>query len=70
VFKTTIYLPEDLKSAVAETARREGRSEAEVIREAISAAVVPARPKPRGALFSGEPIAERVDELLDGFGER
>jgi hypothetical protein len=30
-----------------------------------------ARPVPRGGLFeSDEPLASRVDELLEGFGER
>ena len=43
--------------------------EAEVIRDAISAAV--SRPQPRSGLFeSDEPFAERADELLAGFGER
>jgi len=68
--KTTIYLPDELKSAVADRARRDGLSEAEVIRAAIAAAVQPSRPRPRGGLFSGEPIADRADELLAGFGER
>jgi predicted transcriptional regulator len=68
--KTTVYLPDDLKAALGDEARRSGRSEAEVIREAVAAAVTPSRPKPRAGLFSGEPIADRVDELLSGFGER
>jgi hypothetical protein len=68
--RTTIYLPDDLKAAVADEARRSGRSEAEVIRAAVSAVVTPVRPEPRPGLFSGEPIADRVDELLAGFGER
>lgn len=68
--KTTLYLPDDIKAAVKDEARRSGRSEAEVIRSAVAAAVAPARPKPRAAVFSGEPIARRVDELLEGFGER
>lgn len=66
--KTTIYLPEDLKKAVENEARRLGQSEAAVIRHAISKAV--GRPRPRGALYQGEPIAEVADDLLDGFGER
>ena len=68
--KTTIYLPDELKAAVAGEAERSGRSEAEVIRAAVAAAVAPQRPTPRPALFSAEPIADRVDELLAGFGER
>lgn len=69
--KTTVYLPDDLRDAVKRAARARGVSEAEVIREALRAAVGADRPRPRGGLFrSGDPIAERVDELLAGFGER
>jgi hypothetical protein len=42
----------------------------QVIRSAVAAAVNPMRPKPRAGLFSGQPIARHVDELLEGFGER
>lgn len=66
--KTTVYLPDDLKAAVERDARRLGLSEAEVIRRAIAGAVQ--RPRPRVGIIEGEPIAERVDELLSGFGER
>jgi predicted transcriptional regulator len=66
--KTTVYLPEDLKAALAAEASRRGCSEAEVIRSAIAAAV--SRPAPRGAIIDGEPIARRVDQLLSGFGSR
>ena len=69
--KTTVYLPQDLKAAVKQAAQRRGISEAEVIRESIRASVGDIRPAPRGGLFAGsEPIARRVDELLEGFGER
>lgn len=69
--KTTVYLPQDLKSAVKQTAQRRGISEAEVIRESIRTAVGAVRPAPRGGLYAGsEPIAHRVDDLLAGFGER
>jgi Ribbon-helix-helix protein, copG family len=69
VQKTTVYLPDELKSAIAREARRRGVAEAEVIRSAIAEALE--RPRPRGALFaSDEPLAGRVDELLAGFGER
>jgi len=71
VEKTTVYLPDDLKTAVKRAARQRGVSEAEVIRESIRAGVGGDKPRPRGGLYSGsEPIARRVDELLDGFGER
>lgn len=72
--KTTIYLPEELKRQVEVAAKLDGRSEAEIIREAIAEAMrkrVP--PKPRIPLIAkglGRPdIAERVDEFLEGFGE-
>ncbi|MFN2321782.1 MAG: CopG family transcriptional regulator [Trueperaceae bacterium] len=66
--KTSVYLPEELKDALAREAARRGGSEADVIRAALRDAV--ARPVPTAGLFETEPFAERVDELLDGFGER
>ncbi len=66
--KTTVYLPADLKAGVEREASRRQCSEAQVIREAVAAAV--SRPRPNIGFLSGEPIAERVDELLAGFGER
>jgi predicted transcriptional regulator len=67
--KTTIYLPEELKAAVEREARRRSVSEAQVIRDAITAAVARPRPRP-GIISGGVPIAEHVDEYLVGFGER
>lgn len=72
--KTTVYLPEALKADLERMAAEEDRSEAEIIRAAIQAAVDRRqRPKPRIPLTSkglGDPTAaERVDELLAGFGE-
>ena len=67
--KTTIYLPEDLKAAIAAEAGRRGSSEAEVIREAIRQLVAEELPPPRGALFaSGQSIADHLDDYLVGFG--
>jgi len=71
--KTTVYLPEELKAALARTASEEHRSEADLIREAIRARVDrQARPWPRVPLVQdplGDPTAsERVDDLLFGFG--
>jgi predicted transcriptional regulator len=66
--KTTIYLPEDLKAAVESEAARRGLSEAEVIRQAISAAVT--RPRPRAGIVEGKPFADRAEDLLAGFGQR
>ena len=67
--KTTVYLPDELKVRIEREARRRGCSEATVIRDAISSSL--SRPRPRaGIIAEGEPIAERADELLAGFGER
>ncbi len=66
--KTSVYLPEDLKAALAREAARRGTSEADVIRAALRDAA--GRPVPTAGLFEAEPFAERVDDLLDGFGER
>ena len=66
--KTTIYLPDDLKSAVESEARRRGSSEAQVIRDAI--ATVLSRPEPRAGFLDSEPFADRAEELLGGVGER
>ncbi|MDQ6725262.1 MAG: ribbon-helix-helix domain-containing protein [Actinomycetota bacterium] len=66
--KTTIYLPDDVKQAVEREARRRGSSEAEVIRDAVAAAV--AAPAPVAGFLDGEPFAAAAEELLAGFGER
>lgn len=65
-----MYLPADVKAGVTRQARLRGVPEAEVIRDAIRAAVHPGRPSPKPGLFSADPIAERADELLAGFGDR
>lgn len=72
--KTTVYLPDDVKESLERMAAEEGRSEAEIIREAIRAAVRNRRrPRPRLPLVArglGDPkAAERVDALLEGFGQ-
>lgn len=70
--KTTVYLPDELKAALEWTAAAQGRSEAELIREAVRRLTrEQEQPKPRLPLFSsGDPtLAERVDEeLREGFG--
>ncbi len=70
VEKTTVYLTKELKQRIKAAARREGRSEAAVIRAALDLYAQP-RKRPRSGLFSsGDPtLAERADELLaEGFG--
>lgn len=71
--KTTLYLPDELKDEIAIVARQCGVSEAEFMRSALAESVRHrVRPKPRAGLFeSDDPhLSERVDELLEGFGER
>lgn len=71
MYKTTVYLPDDLRDAVKLAAERRQTSEAEVIRDSIRRSVAGERPRPRGGLFTGrQPVARHVDEHLAGFGER
>lgn len=72
MYKTTVYLPDDLKPALARVAAARGQSEAELIREVLRRAVnEAATPRPRVPLFeSGKRgLAERGDKELAGFGE-
>ena len=70
--KTTVYLLDDFKAAL-ERAAAQGRSEAELVREAVRELTQRLEPpRPRLPLFSsGAPtLAEGVDEeLRKGFGE-
>ncbi len=66
--RTTIYLTDSLKAAVEREAKRQGCSEAEVIRRAVAAAVH--APTPNAGIVAGEPFADQVDALLAGFGEQ
>ena len=71
--KTTVYLPEELKASLSRVASERSISEAELIREALSEKVSAATgARPRVALFTeglgDDSVAERVDELLAGFG--
>lgn len=71
--RTTVYLPEDLKLDLRRAARSMGRSEADLIREGVKKVVaVYGSCRPRIPLFrSADPtLSERVDEELEGFGER
>lgn len=70
--KTTIYLPDDLKSAVKREAARRQSSEAEVIRTAITEAASGfERTKPRGGFLTEdwEPVDWNNNDWLEGFGE-
>ena len=71
--RTTVYLPDHLKHDLKRVARAAKRSEADLIREGVRVVVESYdTPRPRVPLFhSSDPmLAERVDEALDGFGER
>ena len=71
--KTTVYLPDELKRDLERLAAASGRSEAQLIRDAVAALTSSApRPRPRARLFDGgDPaLSERVDEALRGFGDR
>jgi hypothetical protein len=71
--KTTVYLPDRLKSQLARAAAESGRSEADLIREGIE--LVSGRvggAEPHLPLFASghSDLAAHVDEHLAGFGER
>jgi hypothetical protein len=69
--KTTVYLPDDLKRALTTAARRQHRSEADLLREAVARLVGEApAPAPRLPLFrgTGPSIAADIDRALHGFG--
>ena len=71
--KTTVYLPRELKRALARLASRRGASEAQLLREAVSRLTEEIEaPAPRLPLFraKGPSIAEDVDRALKGFGGR
>lgn len=71
--KTTVYLEEATLRAIEAMARTSGRSQAELIREALRT-YVEQRPRPSlrcvGAGEGPEDLAERADEYLGaGFGD-
>ena len=74
MIQTTIYLPEDLKRRLERAARQDRRTEASIVREALTEALQHRDVAPTTPLFTegwGDPtLAERVDELLaeTGFG--
>jgi len=77
VRKTSVYLSEIESRRLAELAQAEGRSQSEIIREAITAYVPAGKTEGDFALAAGfaridadaRPISEITeDELLDGFG--
>lgn len=69
--KTTIYLPDELRDRIKREAARTDRSEAEVIRSAIEAAL-PVRRRRRVGFINGGggSWADEADRWMKGFGER
>jgi predicted DNA-binding protein len=77
VRKTSVYLDDLLAERLARLARQQGRSQAEIVREAIATYEAPAARDRDFALAAGfarrdedpRSISEiPEDELLDGFG--
>jgi hypothetical protein len=69
--RTTVYLPDELKTALERLASETGQSEAELIREGVRLAIAQATPPPPtlGIHVSDDPhFAERADDYLAGFG--
>lgn len=73
VKRTTVYFPEEMKTAIEREAARRGVTEAEIIRAAVRAAL-PERQRRRRITPAipegvGEDIAGRVDELLANMAD-
>lgn len=75
--KTSVYLTDRELRRLAELSRSEGRSQAEIVREAIAAYVPRGRGEGEFAIAAGFSRIDRdprliseltEDELLDGFG--
>ena len=75
--KTSVYLDDEQAERLARLARQEGRSQAEILREAIAAYQPPAPRDREFALAAGfartdsdrRPISQIPErELLEGFG--
>ena len=70
MIKTTIYLSEDLKFRVEQTARAERRSQAEIIRTAIDQYTISPRPTlPLFSTIGPTDLAENDERYLVCFGE-
>ena len=69
--KTTLYLSDELNARIKRKARREGRSEADVMRSALTEYTKDDGPSPTLPLFDSGQVApiRDWDEALRGFGE-
>jgi predicted transcriptional regulator len=71
--KTTVYLDADDYRRIKALAKAQGRTAAELVREAVSVYArsqpLPAKPSSMAAGRSGRgDLSERAEELLDGMG--
>jgi hypothetical protein len=68
VIKTTVYLDEGDAAALRRMAAQTGRSQAEIIREAIAVATAPARRRKFKSLGKGhgggEPVGRNADAIV------
>jgi hypothetical protein len=65
--KTTLYLPSELQRSLAVTAKREGRSQAEIVRDALSnyfSGNTPLRPHSIGVGSDNEVTGATSEEWL------
>lgn len=73
VKRTTVYLPDEMKTGIEREAVRRGVTEAEVIRDAVWSTLQDRANRsqitPAIAEGIGEEIGTRVDELLDRLGD-
>jgi len=72
--RTTVYLDQEIAMTLRQLAARQGRSQAELIREALASYTVRAvRPTPKGIgkYRSGEPdVAQRAKDILAAATKR
>lgn len=69
--KTTLYLPRELKDRLGSVARGQGRTQADVAREAIEAYLVGKEPpRPRWGIAATSPDDGITSENLDDFLDR
>jgi predicted transcriptional regulator len=67
--KITLYLDDEVRERIAHIAKETGRSQAEVIRDALHAFFTRKKPRSIGLGKGGRDLSDRADDLLDGFGE-
>jgi hypothetical protein len=71
VKRTTVYLPDGLKTRLEAEAARRGVTEAEIIRIAVDKELL--RRAPRGGFITDDPgdlTSEHLDQFMEGFGQR